>query len=218
MVASKLSHRRQIVGAGLDRLGRRRTALSDHLARRLDSDHGSIRRFVGTGAGADIQNSLRRPECALDDPCYPPIRLAQLRIVDSDDVILRAHRAFLPQITDICKGSDQDVPSSIDEWAAKHRADLPEGRTAWPRRLHESRSNSLALHERTNWLRHAHRLASVFGDPLRQIRPGEHATDIIRKLVNHAGRGASRRHIRQIGKSNPATPASCGCRYLREQG
>lgn len=58
----------QIGGAGLNRLGRRRLSLSDHLARRLDSDQRSISRLVGTGACADIQDSLRRPERALDDP------------------------------------------------------------------------------------------------------------------------------------------------------
>ena len=79
-----------MVGAGLNRLGRRRTALSDHLARRLDSDHGSIGRFVGPGAGADIQDSLRRPERTLDDVGYPPIRLAKLRIIVADDVTIQS--------------------------------------------------------------------------------------------------------------------------------
>ena len=49
----------QIIGAGLNRLGGCRAALSDHLARRLDSDQASTSRFVGTGACANIQNNLR---------------------------------------------------------------------------------------------------------------------------------------------------------------
>ena len=41
-------------------------------------------------------------------------------------------------------------------------------------------------------LRHDHRLAPVLRDPVAQIRPGEHAPDVLRQLVNHPGRSASR--------------------------
>ena len=70
---------------------------------------------------------------------------------------------------------------------------------------------TLALHEaRELGPRHVHWLAPVLGDPVAQIRPGEQSSDVIRKLVNHPGRSASRNpySIPQIEKSNPATPAS----------
>ena len=76
--------------------------------------------------------------------------------------------------------------------------------------FHKSRRNyALALDGHELGVRHAHWLAPVISDPLAQIRPGEHAPDVIRKLVNYAGRSVSRRPIPyQIGKSNLAALAS----------
>jgi ubiquinone/menaquinone biosynthesis C-methylase UbiE len=61
-----LAAKRKIAGRGLNRPRRRRTALFDHLARGLDSNHGSIGRLVGTRTCADIQHRLRRPKCGRD--------------------------------------------------------------------------------------------------------------------------------------------------------
>src|SRR5262245_15103325 len=97
----------QIVGAGLNRPGSRRIALSDHLTRGLDSDYTSIRWFVGTGACANIQNGLRCPEYAGDDPCYPLIRPAKLCIVDPDGIIFRTHRALLLRATDAWRNGNK---------------------------------------------------------------------------------------------------------------
>src|SRR5690349_20799818 len=96
---------RQIVGAGLDRLGRCGTTPAYHLARGLDRDQRSIDRFVRTGAGADVEDSSRRPERAFDDACDSRIRPAQLRIIDADDVVSRAQLdafAFSPRSYTMC--------------------------------------------------------------------------------------------------------------------
>ena len=50
---------------------------------------------------------------------------------------------------------------------------------------------TLPLHEaRELGLRHIHSLAPVLRDPIAEVRPGEPARDIPRKLVNDAGRSA----------------------------
>jgi hypothetical protein len=63
-----------------------------------------------------------------------------------------------------------------------------------PNNAHElRRAFTLALHEaRELRLRHPHRLPSVLRDPVAQIRPGEYAPDVLRKLINHCGRSAGR--------------------------
>jgi hypothetical protein len=86
--------------------------------------------------------------------------------------------------------------------------------------FHKSRRYyTLALHEAHELgVRHVHWLAPVISDPLAQIRPGEHAPDVIRKLVNYAGRSVSRRPYsipdREV-ESGDARLRHCG--YLREQ-
>jgi hypothetical protein len=63
-----------------------------------------------------------------------------------------------------------------------------------PNNAHElRRAFTLALREaRELRRRHPHRLPSVLRDPVAQIRPGEYAPDVLRKLINHCGRSAGR--------------------------
>ncbi len=84
------------VGAGA------RLELSDDVQLRYDilpllvATDGAIGRLVGTRAGADVQDGPRGPQRAIDDPRDPRVGLAQLRVVDPDRVVLRAHRVSLP--------------------------------------------------------------------------------------------------------------------------
>jgi hypothetical protein len=55
------------------------------------------------------------------------------------------------------------------------------------------RTFTLTQHEaRELGLRHIHRLASVLDNPVAQIMPGQHVSNVLHKLVNHYGRSASR--------------------------
>ena len=84
----RLVGERQGLGHTVDRRCQGRRTLRPHGRRRFERRDLTIRRLVGAGAGPDVQDRTRLPQCGMDLPGDRRIGLAVARVVAADHPVI----------------------------------------------------------------------------------------------------------------------------------